>query len=171
MTDLTSVLTLVTFSMASSCCWEERDRVTCTPFSAPHHIQHISPRLLFLLAPCLSPHNTHFLNTRSIYRTRSPGALSASSGFWSFLFFTGSLVGLMFFSLYWIDCKIDQFLKLWVIVTFWHYFVISFASHILMSHLWRTNCSTEGKGATKNIARIANAVQCHNSLSGNKDCH
>ena len=31
MTDLTSVLTLVTFSMASSWCWEERDRVTCTP--------------------------------------------------------------------------------------------------------------------------------------------
>ena len=24
---------------------------------------------------------------------------------------------------------------------------------------------------TKNIARIANAVQCHNRLSGNKDCH
>ena len=23
----------------------------------------------------------------------------------------------------------------------------------------------------KNIARIANAVQCHNQLSGNKDCH
>ena len=23
----------------------------------------------------------------------------------------------------------------------------------------------------ENIARIANAVQCHNKLSGNKDCH
>ena len=37
MTDLTSVLTLVTFSMASSCCWEERDWVTCnTHLGWPH---------------------------------------------------------------------------------------------------------------------------------------
>ena len=31
--------------------------------------------------------------------------------------------------------------------------------------------STEALVVSENIARIANAVQCHNKLSGNKDCH